>query len=162
VVGDWTLEQATSSGIDQLMNWFPNKQAISIWGGPNFRHPFTQETFHEDVRWKEMASHFLRDPTGRIVAFGQFYERNGRINLARLVVHSDARAQGIGKKLIEGLMTAAKPLFDLSEFSLFVFRDNAPALKCYRSMGFVIRDYPDDMPLADSCYYLTRPANHQE
>jgi len=24
-------------------------------------------------------------------------------------------------------------------------------------MGFVIRDYPEGAPMADRCYYLTRP-----
>ena len=144
------------------MNWFPDRQAVSIWGGPKFRYPFTRETFHEDVLWKKMASYFLRDPARCAVAFGQFYERNSRVNLARLVVHSSARGQGVGKKLIEELMTTARPLFELTEFSLFVFRDNTPALKCYKSLGFEVNDYPDDMPLGDSCYYLTRPVNQKE
>ena len=162
MTGDWTLEQATSSDIDHLMNWFPDKQSVSIWGGPNFRYPYTHHSFNEDVLWEKLASYCLRDPAGCFVAFGQTYERSGRINLARLVVRSDARGQGVGKRLIESLMTTARPLFELNEFSLFVFRDNMPAFACYRSMGFEIRDYPDDMPLADSCYYLVRPASYQE
>ena len=31
------------------------------------------------------------------------------------------------------------------------------ALGCYQSMGFVIHDYPEGAPMADLCYYLTRP-----
>lgn len=161
MTSDWTLEAATNADIDELMNWFPDQPAVSIWGGPKFRYPYTRETFHEDVLRKKMASYSLRDPAGCAVAFGQFYERYGRINLARLVVRSAARGQGAGKRLIEGLMTKARPLFELSEFSLFVFRDNAPAVKCYRSLGFEVQDYPDDMPLRDSCYYLTRPVNQE-
>ena len=48
-------------------------------------------------------------------------------------------------------------LFPADEFSLFVYRHNEAALGCYRSMGFVIRDYPEDARMADQCYYLTRP-----
>lgn len=109
-----------------------------------------------------MAAYCLRDATGGLLGFGQFYERYKRINLARLVVHADARGQGVGKRLISGLMTVARPLFDLNEFSLFVYRDNTPALECYKALGFEIQDYPDDMPLADACYYLTRAVDQEE
>lgn len=47
-------------------------------------------------------------------------------------------------------------LVDSDEFSLFVYRDNVPALECYKAMGFEIRDYPEGASMADQCYYLTR------
>ena len=43
------------------------------------------------------------------------------------------------------------------EASLFVFRDNIPAYQCYLSLGFTVTDYPDDAPLKERCYFLTRP-----
>ena len=156
---DGSLTEASEEDIDQLMSWFPNANAISIWGGPEFRYPFTRETFHRDVLWSEMASYCLRDPAGQIVAFGQFYDRVGRINLARLVVHPESRGQGAGRRLISGLMAAARPLFHLSEFSLFVYEDNTPALECYKSMGFVVTEYPGEMPTGETCLYLTRPVS---
>lgn len=156
------LDQATGSDIDQLMSWFSSKKEVNVWGGPNFRYPYTRETFHEDVRWREMATKRVRDPEGRMVAFGQFYNRFERINLARLVVHPDVRGRGVGRKLVSMLMSAARPLFSLTEFSLFVYRDNAPALECYKSMGFVIQDYPNEMRMRDVCFYLTRAVEAQE
>jgi ribosomal protein S18 acetylase RimI-like enzyme len=141
------------------MGWFSDANAINIWGGPVFRYPFTRETFHHDVLWSEMASYCLREPAGQFVAFGQFYDRRGRINLARLVVHPESRGQGAGKRLISGLMATARPLFDLSEFSLFVFNDNTPAFECYKSMGFVVTEYPGKMPTSEPCLYLTRPVS---
>jgi ribosomal protein S18 acetylase RimI-like enzyme len=154
---DWSLTEASKEDIDQLMGWFPDANAIYIWAGPTFRYPFTRETFHHDVLWSEMASYCLRDPAGRFVAFGQFYDRKGRINLARLVVHHESRGQGAGKRLISYLMAAARPQFQLSEFSLFVFDDNTPAFECYKSMGFVVTEYPGEMPIGETCLYLTRP-----
>jgi ribosomal protein S18 acetylase RimI-like enzyme len=156
---DWSLTEASEEDIDQLMDWFPSADAINFWGGPAFRFPFTRETFHHDVRRSEMASYCLRDPAGQIVAFGQFYDRVGRINLARLVVHPESRGQGAGKRLISGLMAAARPLFNLPEFSLFVYDDNTPAFECYKSMGFVVTEYPDEMPIGETCVYLTRPVS---
>ena len=92
-------------------------------------------------------------------AFGQVYERNNRINLARLIAHPAMRGQGLGRRLVEMLMTVGADLFQFDEFSLFVYRDNTPALECYRSLGFTVQDYPPDQSMADLCYYLTRPVD---
>lgn len=67
------------------------------------------------------------------------------------------RGVGVGKRLVSKLMVAGRSLFSCDECSLFVFRENIPAYECYKSMGFVVADYPGDMPHADVCYYLTRP-----
>lgn len=104
-----------------------------------------------------MASFSLRDPDDAMVAFGQVYERFARINLARLVTKPPLRGSGVGKRLVGMLMTAGRSRFACPEYALFVFRENLPAYKCYESLGFTIADYPEGAPLADECYYLTRP-----
>jgi len=152
----WMLRETPAADIDELMNWFPRAEDINIWGGPSFRYPFTRDTFFADIFWERMASFSLRDPSGNFVAFGQLYDRAGRIHLARLVVSPIMRGQGVGKRLIEMLMQVGPSIFSGDEYSLFVFRENIPAYECYKSMGFVVGDYPDDMPHADVCYYLTR------
>ena len=152
----WALQPATAIEIDQLMSWFSDKHTVVEWGGPEFRYPYTRVTFHEDVCWRKVASYILHDSSGHLVAFGQFYNRIGRIHLARLVVHPAARGRGIGKMLIDELMTAARRLLSFAEFSLFVNRNNLIALQCYESMGFVVRNYPDAMPVEDNCLYMTR------
>ena len=157
----WTLAEVTAQDLPELMSWFRNARSVMEWGGPAFRYPFTEETFRKECHWGKMASFHLEDPDGRFAAFGQLYERYGRINLARLVVHPSMRGRGVGKRLVSLMLEIGPKLLSCKEFSLFVFRDNIMALECYRSMGFVIRDYPSDAPLPDQCYYLTRPAEQQ-
>jgi ribosomal protein S18 acetylase RimI-like enzyme len=55
------------------------------------------------------------------------------------------------------LLEVGPKRLDSDEFSLFVYRDNVPALECYKAMGFAIRDFPEGASLGDECYYLTRP-----
>ena len=43
------------------------------------------------------------------------------------------------------------------EIALFVYRDNEPAYRCYLALGFEVHEYPDAAPMADKCFYLTRP-----
>ena len=152
----WRLESPRARDIDELMGWFPDAASVNIWGGPRFRYPFTPESFHEDSRIDDILSYCLFDPDGRMAAFGQVYERHDRGHLARLITHPAMRRRGIGKRLIEMLMRAAHDACGHSQYSLFVFRDNTPAYQCYLNMGFVVQDYPDDAPLADKCYFLTR------
>jgi len=153
----WTLSESTEADITALMNWFPQADDVNIWGGPEFRFPFNRHSFFEDVKWGRMLSYSLFDSQHEFAAFGQLYERYGRINLARLVVDPTRRGEGVGKRLIDLLTAVGPSQFSCDEFSLFVYRENVPAFECYKSMGFVVSDYPDDMPYADVCYYLTRP-----
>jgi ribosomal protein S18 acetylase RimI-like enzyme len=68
------------------------------------------------------------------------------------------RGQGVGKRLIEMLFKATQQSRSYDEYSLFVYRDNEPAYRCYLAMGFVLREYPDDAPMKEDCYFLTRSA----
>lgn len=153
----WSLRPAEQRDIDELMRWFPDREAVLEWGGPVFRFPFTRHSFAEDIHWGRMASFSLCGPAGLLAGFGQLYERAGRIHLARLVVAPDFRGQGAGRYLVARLLEQGQSAYPLPEYSLFVFRDNARALRCYESAGFRIADYPEDAPLPDLCFYLTRP-----
>lgn len=160
--GAWILDETAESDIDQLMKWFPDVDATRIWGGPDFRHPFNRHSFAEDIHWGRMATFTLRSPSGEFAGFGQIYKRLSRINLARLAVNPALRGQGIGKRLIKMLMTVGPQMFSCSEFSLFVYRDNVVAAKCYESLGFKVTTYPEKTLLGDECDYLTRPVTGLE
>lgn len=153
----WCLERTTDDDIDELVTWFDGEASVRNWGGPNIRYPFNRESFVEDCHWHDMATFSLRGPDAVFSAFGQVYERHNRINLARLIVYPTLRGQGVGKRLMKMLMSVGKGLFPLNEYSLFVYRDNTPAIECYRSLGFVIQDHPPDRALADVCFYMICP-----
>jgi ribosomal protein S18 acetylase RimI-like enzyme len=155
---EWTLRAAVEADVDALMQWFPTHDDVNIWGGPSFRYPFTRESFFEDIQWGRVASFGLFDTDGLLAGFGQLYDRDKRVHLARLVVDPQRRSLGLGRRLIEMLMAAGKKRYLRDEYSLFVYRANEPAYRCYRALGFEMADYPPDMPHADVCDYLTRPA----
>lgn len=152
----WTLKAPDLPDIEQLMRWFPDAHAVANWGGPKFRFPFTRRTFVEDCRLGDMTSYCLRDPDDKMTAFGQHYPRYGRAHLARLVTDPARRRQGAAKRLISMIIDAAAQSGEFTEASLFVMRDNQPAYRCYRALGFSVQDYPDDAAMKDQCYFLTR------
>jgi ribosomal protein S18 acetylase RimI-like enzyme len=152
-----SFEAAGAADIDELMSWFPDAHSVDIWGGPRFRYPFDRASFHEDCRWQEYTSYCLREPGNRFAAFGQIGQRYKRSHLARLIAHPDLRGQGVGKRLLEKLIGIAREANECEEVALFVYRDNEPAYRCYRAMGFEVQEYPDDAPMRERCFYLSRP-----
>jgi ribosomal protein S18 acetylase RimI-like enzyme len=140
--GGWQLVEAADQDLEELMSWFGSAAEVDRWGGPRFCYPFTAKTFRRDCHWGRMPSFRLNSPAGEFAAFGQMYERYGRINLARLVVHPDLRGAGVGKRLVAALIEIGPTLYTAEEFSLFSYRHNTAALGCYRAMGFVVRITP--------------------
>lgn len=157
IAGDFRLRVAAEADIKYLMSWFPTARSVDIWGGPKFRFPFTAATFDEDVRWRRIDSYCLFDTADEMLAFGQIYQRHGRINLARLVVSPLRRGQGLGKELIARLMAKGQESFPLDSYSLYVYKDNHAAKACYTRMGFQERRFPSSDEMADTCIYMTRP-----
>ncbi len=152
----WTLRDTTDRDIDELMGWFPDPESVDIWGGPEFRFPFTRQSFLEDSQWERMKSFSLVDPEERMAAFGQLYDRNGRGHLARLISNPGMRRQGAGRRLIRMLMRIASEQLGFTEYSLFVYRHNEPAYRCYLDLGFAVQEYPEDAKMKDKCYFLPR------
>lgn len=158
----WTLAHAVDADFDEVMNWFPDADSIDIWGGPNFRYPFSGKTFREDCRIDEMESYVLRDASQQLAGFGQSYIRDGRGHLARIVSNPALRRRGAGKQLLRMIMTALETTHEFDEYSLFVYRGNVPAYQCYLSLGFVVDAYPEEAPMADTCYFLTRKTTRRK
>lgn len=155
-MGFRSLTTARSTDIDALMPWFTDEAGTTSWGGPQFRYPFTRESFHEDCHWHDMETFVLRDATGLLVGFGQLYERSNRIHLARIGVSPEHRGCGIGRVLVQALLDEGLRMFGFPEYSLFVRKDNPVAYKLYSSLGFVRSEFPVDAPMQDICYYMTR------
>lgn len=157
----WLLEAATPRDFDEVMTWFLDAAAVDIWGGPEFRYPFTRESFLEDCRTDIAESYALRDSDQQLAAFGQSCDRNGRGHLMRLVANPGMRRRGAGTRLIELIIASLEERQAFDEYSLFVYRDNIPAYHCYLSLGFAVTKFPEDGKLADKCYFLTKPSTRR-
>jgi ribosomal protein S18 acetylase RimI-like enzyme len=136
------------------MPWFPSRESCQTWGGPEFRFPFTVDTFRADSHL-ELPSWVLLDARGMLCGFGQYYPRAGRCHLARLVIAPAHRGRGFGARLIELLAAAGQAALGVEHCSLFVAITNVTAIALYQRLGFAPAVYPGDSPLP-GCYYLVR------
>ena len=149
------LSAPTSVNISEIMSWFENEQQLKIWSGPNFRYPFDQTTFIEDLNLDSLDSFVLISDDFQLLAFGQCYKRVSRCHLGRLVVAPKWRGKGVIIKFITLISEYGMNKFNVQDCSLFVLEKNRPAIKAYEKIGFITTNYPDVIPL-DNCLYMIK------
>ena len=147
------LAAAAPPHLLEIMSWFPSRESCQIWGGPEFRFPFTAQSFHADCHL-ELPSRVLLDGGGMLCGFGQYYLRARRCHLARLAIAPSLRGRGLGTLLIELLSDAGKAALGVEYCSLFVSIANTNAMALYERLGFARAAYPGD-PIP-GCHYMVR------
>lgn len=145
---------STESHLETLKLWVKEPEAAFLWGGPGLRHPFTYETFLEDIYWGEMPSYSLVDKQDKLLGFGQYYSKHNRCHLARLIIGPESRRGGYGKQFFLGLMELGMAELGVKEGSLFVLKDNEPAIKCYQKLGFVPHPWPQDQEILPNIMFM--------
>ena len=148
------LAAAAPPHLLEIMSWFPSRESCQIWGGPEFRFPFTAQSFHADCHL-ELPSRVLLDGGGMLCGFGQYYLRARRCHLARLAIAPALRGRGLGARLIELLSDEGKAALGVEHCSLFVSIANTTALALYERLGFARAAYPGDLPIP-GCHYMVR------
>jgi [ribosomal protein S18]-alanine N-acetyltransferase len=97
-----------------------------------------------DQIWGEIAStaqntFSLIDAASHVSGLGQILLREkDTAHLARIIVSPALRGRGIGRILCQQLILIGRQSYGATGFTLNVYKDNPPAVKLYRSLGFVI------------------------
>jgi ribosomal protein S18 acetylase RimI-like enzyme len=148
------LIEATKAHVPQIMTWFATEHSCRVWGGPEFRFPFTAETFLADSALMRLPSYALIRESAELCGFGQFYLRAGRCHLSRLAVAPAHRGRGLGTQLIERLLREGKEKLGITQSSLFVHVTNTSAIALYERLGYMRGSYPDPGLEIPNCYYM--------
>lgn len=147
------------SHLAEIMEWFPDGASIAIWGGPGFRFPFTEQSFLTDLDLSNTVSFVLTSDLGSSLAFGQYYMRNERCHLSRLVVSPSGRGNGVGKHLIAQLCLQGCDDLKVSGCSLFVMSHNKSAVRLYLSLGFRNANCPEE--ISKDMIYMVRSSDRE-
>lgn len=133
------LRKYADSDFPVLKSWVTDAKLLFLFAGGNWSYPLE----FEQVRDYQLAhplkqSYLLCDDEGHPVAFGELI--TGDVNsprLGRLLVGGEEnRGKGIGKILIQHLITESRKRNPEDFIHLFVFEENTPAIRCYENMGF--------------------------
>ena len=105
--------------------------------------PMTDKSFLALLQAQHIQSFGLLNDQQQLVAFGQYYRRLDHHHLGRLAVNPKNRGLGLSKVLITKILEQAFLAQTAKGASLFVFKDNLVAYRCYQSLGFVETEYPE-------------------
>ncbi|MBN4055488.1 GNAT family N-acetyltransferase [bacterium AH-315-K03] len=136
------------------MGWFASESELYVWAGPDFRYPFDQQSFKDDLKLNHLHSFSLINASEDLISFGQCYLRMGKCHLARLVVSPHFRGQGMVQVLMQKLIEFGESELGVNSSSLFVLRKNRRAISSYKKFGFTVAVYPENIPIDDCLYML--------
>jgi ribosomal protein S18 acetylase RimI-like enzyme len=141
----YKLVKADIKHISAIMSWLNSAEEMLLWGGPGLIHGLDEKGFADQIRLYSVSSRTLLDHQNNIVGFGQYYERLDRIHFGRVGIAKGERGKGLSHILMSMLINEATQN-DNREMSLFVMKDNIPAVRCYEKLGFHVAEYPEAMP----------------
>jgi ribosomal protein S18 acetylase RimI-like enzyme len=152
--GTVQLQRFEDAQLPELMTWFPDREACTVWGGPGFRFPFSADTFREDTKLDRLSTWALLDDDRALAGFGQYYLRAGRCHLGRLAIAPGMRGLGLGSTLVRELCRVGSADVGVDSYSLFVMPGNERALRLYQRLGFAAVAYPEPAPMFEDCVYM--------
>ena len=123
-----------------LGSWVKDADTCLRWAGPKLKYPFKPARLAQLLAEPGAHSFVMsRGQAAPALGFGQFWVRDpGVAHLARIILATTARGQGLGTTLCELLMAEAARVTGAGAFTLRVYRDNDPALAIYERLGFVV------------------------
>lgn len=142
---------ASKANLEAVVSWIRNKDECRIWAGSAVSFPIEKSLLAGQIAFDSDNAYACVDHNG-LLAFGQIFKiPNGYSHMARIITNPRYRGQGFGRSICRSLVGCASEL-DTSGVSLNVYRNNAPALSLYKSLGFQERCEKSD----ESNVYMVR------
>ena len=130
------LRQYKKDDAETILSWIKDEKAFYKWtAGILGEYPISVEQFNAVSNL--MAFTAIDD--NEIIGFftmrrpNEFFEE---LRFGFVIVDSEKRGQGYGKKMLELGLKYAKEIFGANKVSLGVFENNKSAYFCYKATGF--------------------------
>jgi len=118
-------------------------------------YPSDVENLTNDLQSNNWPSFSLVSQDNQLLAFGQYYLRQGCCHLCRLIVSPTHRGKGIIKQLVDRISIQGCHHLEVNTQSLFVYTYNSSAIKAYQKLGFVTKQYVATDAM-QNCLYMTK------
>ena len=132
----WQLRTPTAQHAETVAGWSCSAAEAGRWVS-NAVHPFPASAVTGWWQRPDVQPWLLVDPQDVPVGYGEIWDDadEDEVELARLIIDPHRRRQGVGRLLVDQLLTRARRSGRADCF-LRVAPDNTAALALYRSAGF--------------------------
>ncbi|MCU1598632.1 MAG: hypothetical protein JWQ47_2371 [Glaciihabitans sp.] len=137
VLSTVSLRDFVPSDYPELISWFPDASALSLFSGGTAQWPLTIEQLSARVESGEADSFTVILESGTAVGHIEFvHETAERVRLARLIIAPEFRGRGLTAYLLDRASEHARA-GGYRWITLLVVPDNLPAMRAYARAGFV-------------------------
>ena len=138
-MNEYKLQPAALEDLEIVLSWVRTPESLKLWGGPALTFPPLAPRIWQEMNASPQNTFSFVDQGGNIAGFGQiFFHEPQTVHLARIIVSPAVRGKGVGRLLCQQLIRAGITNYRASECTLNVYKDNAPAVSLYLSLGFTI------------------------
>jgi ribosomal protein S18 acetylase RimI-like enzyme len=143
------LQTATLQDLQTVLTWIETPEQLKRWGGPLLTWPPQAGLTWRQIEADTHQVFALVSDAGDLAGLGQTLRREeNAVHLGRIILSPALRGKGVGLVLMQNLIDKGRELYHPQYFSLYVYNNNLPAVRLYRSMGFTVTEtYEED----DSC-----------
>jgi len=140
------LRPATLQDLQTVLTWIESPEQLKRWGGPLLTWPPQSGQIWRQIEADTHKVFALVSDEGEVAGLGQTLRREeNAVHLGRIILSPALRGQGVGRVLMQNLIDKGRELYHPQYFSLYIYNENLPAVRLYRSVGFVvIETYTED------------------
>lgn len=140
------LEPCRDQDITHILHWVDSEHLMAFWAGATFRWPLSGAELHEYLQQARAPDSTMRvfrvvdAQTGAWIGHIDLCpsaRNDGTAQIGRVLIGDPAlRGRGIGRQMVGQVLDIAFYEMGMWRVDLYVARANAPARRCYRSLGF--------------------------
>ena len=143
------------SDLEVVTSWIGSQRECALWAGPTVPFPLDRAALPAQIDMAGAINVALDDEQG-LAAFGQVLPRAPeRAHLARVIVRPDVRRCGVGRALVEALLSRAGEA-RFCRATLHVYSDNAAATALYSDLGFERVEWPPGDSPSPGTWFMQR------
>jgi RimJ/RimL family protein N-acetyltransferase len=137
VLSTLSLRDFVPSDYSELISWFPDEAAVSLFSGGTAQWPLTIEQLSARVESQEAESFTAILGSETAIGHIEFVRETAeRVRLARLVIAPEHRGRGLTAFLLDSASEYARAS-GFRWMTLLVVPDNLPAMRAYARAGFI-------------------------
>jgi RimJ/RimL family protein N-acetyltransferase len=131
------VEPFTLSRVSRLLSWSDSERELKLWSGNTFKGSPSQQTFISHLNRGNLHPFAGISQHGNFVAYGELVGvKGGEGIICRVIVEPELRGQAYGRSFCSELLRIAFDELSYAHLTLNVFHFNAPAIRCYKALGF--------------------------